>query len=172
MRYSYCSNFLICLQDVKLGTPELLRNMHFPNGSLVFPPGSLVYISTDDPDGVCKGCYALKQPCETFPSGSKPEGCPEDVRAWALFLCFKLFFSLIAFLECLYPSWMETTILAGVCPKGYVLHHDGNLVTQYSRCHGRSQSKYIWHGGKYCVFQGKSIRRNLPIHVYRIYTQA
>jgi hypothetical protein len=37
------------MQDMKLGTPEILKNLHFPDGTPVIPSGSLVYISTDDP---------------------------------------------------------------------------------------------------------------------------
>lgn len=67
-------------KEVKLSTPDLLRNMHFPNGTLLFPPGSLVYISTDDPEGVCKGCWAEKKPCSSLgPGDRRPVGCPDDV---------------------------------------------------------------------------------------------
>ena len=47
------------------------------NGKPIIPPGSLVYVSTDDPDGVCKGCRVNRIPCEEQKS-PKPTGCPED----------------------------------------------------------------------------------------------
>ena len=75
-------------KEVKLGTPELLHNLHFPNGSLLFPPGSLVYISTDDPEGTCKGCYAGGKPCESYdglPANERPVGCPIDVCNLVIF---------------------------------------------------------------------------------------
>ena len=40
-----------------------------------------VYISTDDPDGKCKGCLVQRKPCEEYKS-PKPVGCPEDVRMY------------------------------------------------------------------------------------------
>ena len=64
---------------MKIEASEMERNLHFPNGSALIPRGSLVYISTDDPDGVCRGCLVMRKPCEEYTS-PKPVGCPEDVR--------------------------------------------------------------------------------------------
>jgi len=44
----------------------------------LIPKGSIVYLSTDDPDGVCQNCVAQRKPCDSFQKGSKPTGCPED----------------------------------------------------------------------------------------------
>lgn len=68
-------------KEVKISATDIVRNLNFTddNGKLIIPPGSLVYISTDDPDGKCKGCTDIRgRNCETL-SSPKPEGCPEDV---------------------------------------------------------------------------------------------
>jgi hypothetical protein len=68
---------------VKISTPQILRNLHFPNGSAIIPinASALVYISTDDPDGKCEHCFADAQACSLLKEGQKrPEGCPDDVR--------------------------------------------------------------------------------------------
>lgn len=68
-------------KDVKISATEIVENLNITDdsGKLIIPPGSLVYISTDDPDGTCKGCTDKKgRACENLPS-PKPEGCPEDV---------------------------------------------------------------------------------------------
>ena len=57
------------------------------NGRPVIPPGSFVYISTDDPDGLCKGCRAEGKPCESFSVADKPKGCPDD-PSWQPFIDF------------------------------------------------------------------------------------
>lgn len=49
-------------------------------GSSIIPTGSLVYISTDDPDGVCKDCRSKWKYCYEYPVDMKPIGCPNDVR--------------------------------------------------------------------------------------------
>ena len=36
-------------KDVKLSAEDILKNLHFPNGTAIMPPGSMVYLSTDDP---------------------------------------------------------------------------------------------------------------------------
>jgi hypothetical protein len=53
----------------------------------MIPPHSLVYISTDDPDGICLHCLVNRQPCESYTPGSKPPGCPED-PSWKAFQTF------------------------------------------------------------------------------------
>lgn len=56
------------------------------DGKPIFPPGAFVYISTDDPDGVCRGCRAEGKPCEGF-TVPKPIGCPDD-PSWQPFIDF------------------------------------------------------------------------------------
>jgi hypothetical protein len=56
-------------------------------GVPIIPAGAFVYISTDDPDGVCRGCTVKGQDCSHYRSGEKPEGCPED-PSWKAFTDF------------------------------------------------------------------------------------
>jgi hypothetical protein len=60
----------------------MVKNLNFsgPDGLPLIPRGSLLYVSTDDPEGLCTGCYAQRKPCTEYKS-PKPEGCPEDVRS-------------------------------------------------------------------------------------------
>jgi GDP-fucose protein O-fucosyltransferase len=83
-------------KDVKLSAEEIVRNLRFPNGTPIIPPGSLVYLSTDDPDGVCEHCLVNRQPCESYMKGSKPPGCPEDVSYNCLVLVFFLFVAILS----------------------------------------------------------------------------
>ena len=71
-------------QEVKIQASDIWQNLHLPDGSLAIPNNSFVYISTDDPDGVCKGCLKNRIPCENYAS-PKPVGCPEDVRSKYLY---------------------------------------------------------------------------------------
>lgn len=64
----------------------MLDNLKFLNGTSIIPPNSFVYISTDDPQGICKGCTVLRKPCDEYPKGSKPVGCPEDVSILTLLI--------------------------------------------------------------------------------------
>ena len=66
-------------KEVKIGASEMLQALQNPNGTAIIPPGSLVYLSTDDPKGICDGCKVNRQPCDSYPKGNKPVGCPEDV---------------------------------------------------------------------------------------------
>jgi hypothetical protein len=77
---SLIMGFGVCCgsQEVKIGASDIVKNLHFPNGTAIIPPGSVVYVSTDDPDGICKNCLFNRKPCDTYPS-PKPVGCPEDV---------------------------------------------------------------------------------------------
>jgi hypothetical protein len=63
----------------------MLENMNV-SGQHVIPPGSFVYISTDDPDGVCKGCRFEGRPCDTLPA-PRPLGCQDD-PSWKAFTDF------------------------------------------------------------------------------------
>ena len=74
----YYSFVLLLEQEVKIGAQEIVDNLHFPNGTAMIPAGAMVYISTDDPDGLCKNCLVNRKPCNTYTT-PKPPGCPEDV---------------------------------------------------------------------------------------------
>lgn len=66
-------------KDVKISAKEIVKNLNITDdkGQLIIPPGSLVYISTDDPDGLCKGCTAKGKDCSQW-TPPKPVGCPDD----------------------------------------------------------------------------------------------
>jgi hypothetical protein len=66
-------------KEVKISAAEIVKNM---NG--LIPKGALVYLSTDDPDGTCQNCVALRKPCDSYEKGNKPVGCPEDCT-WRAF---------------------------------------------------------------------------------------
>jgi hypothetical protein len=71
-------------KEVKIGASEMVSNLRFENGTSIIPRGAMVYLSTDDPDGVCKNCVAQRKPCSTFEKGKLPPGCPEDPSWTAL----------------------------------------------------------------------------------------
>ena len=71
-------------KEVKIGAADMVKNLLLPNGTSLIPRGALVYLSTDDPEGKCEHCVALKKPCESYAPGSKPVGCPEDT-SWKAF---------------------------------------------------------------------------------------
>lgn len=71
-------------KEVKIGAAQMVKNLKYLNGTDMIPPGSLVYVSTDDPDGKCKGCLVQRKPCEEYTPGKKPPGCPEDT-SWDAF---------------------------------------------------------------------------------------
>lgn len=73
-----CSLILVSTQEVKISAQEIVDNLHFKNGTPIIPPGSVVYISTDDPDGKCVNCFVQRKPCTSYET-PKPVGCPEDV---------------------------------------------------------------------------------------------
>jgi len=73
-------------KEVKHSAAEIIENLRFQNGTPIIPPGSLVYISTDDPDGICKDCYVQRKPCTSYTT-PKPPGCPEDT-SWRAFTEF------------------------------------------------------------------------------------
>ena len=70
-------------KDVKISAKDIYRNLHYPNGTAIIPGNTLVYISTDDPNGLCKDCYVNRVPCVEYKS-PKPVGCPEDT-SWDAF---------------------------------------------------------------------------------------
>jgi hypothetical protein len=63
-------------KDVKISAIDMVKNLVFPNGTSVIPRGAMVYVSTDDPDGKCENCVALKKPCESYKISERPVGCP------------------------------------------------------------------------------------------------
>jgi len=63
-------------KEVKIGAQEIIDNLVHEDGTPLIPPGSLVYMSTDDPEGICKNCYANRKPCKENPPGTI--GCPID----------------------------------------------------------------------------------------------
>ena len=71
-------------KDVKISAAEMVQNLVLPNGTPVIPRGALVYLSTDDPEGLCQNCVALKKPCESYKIEDKPTGCPKDT-SWKAF---------------------------------------------------------------------------------------
>jgi len=70
-------------KEVKISAPQIVENLHFKNGTPIIPYGALVYLSTDDPEGLCKKCLVQRKPCESYTS-PKPVGCPEDT-SWNAF---------------------------------------------------------------------------------------
>ena len=66
---------------MKIGAGEIVGNLRWSNETSMIPSGALVYIATDDPDGVCAGCTdAAYKPCSQFKPPNLPSGCIEDVR--------------------------------------------------------------------------------------------
>ena len=65
-------------KNVKISAKEILNNL-VTDGKPIIPANAFVYISTDDPDGLCKNCFVQRKPCTSYAAGQKPVGCPEDV---------------------------------------------------------------------------------------------
>ena len=108
-------------KEVKLSAQEIVNNLHYEDGKPIIPPGnasnatneslnllvgSLVYVSTDDPDGLCKKCYARRKPCESYKKEERPEGCPMDVSVSLLFMICNS----SDVLDCFHSGWMESQI--------------------------------------------------------------
>lgn len=70
-------------KEVKHSAEEIVQNLIVNNISVI-PRGALVYLSTDDPKGICENCLVQRKPCTEYQSGSKPPGCPED-PSWRAF---------------------------------------------------------------------------------------
>lgn len=87
-------------KDVKISAADIVKNLHYPNGTSVIPVGALVYLSTDDPEGLCKNCYVNKKPCTSYEHGQKPPGCPEDVSQYVCYICMP-YYCIIIFRKCL-----------------------------------------------------------------------
>jgi len=71
------------MQDVKIEARQIVKNLNSAD-HVIIPRGALVYLSTDDPKGVCEGCRVMAIPCEDYPVGKKPVGCPVD-STWKAF---------------------------------------------------------------------------------------
>jgi len=69
-------------KEVKISASEIVKNLDGPEP--IIPKGALVYLSTDDPKGICENCVAKRKPCESFPKGEKPVGCQDD-PSWKAF---------------------------------------------------------------------------------------
>lgn len=72
-------------KEVKLSADQIVKNLVDSDVKPLIPRGALVYLSTDDPDGVCKNCLVNRKPCENYPKRSKPIGCQEDT-SWNAFV--------------------------------------------------------------------------------------
>jgi hypothetical protein len=70
-------------KDVKISAADILKNLYLDSKTPVIPAGALVYLSTDDPDGICKDCLVKRKPCNTY-AEPKPVGCPSD-PSWDAF---------------------------------------------------------------------------------------
>ena len=68
-------------KDVKISASAILKNI---GGNALIPRGAVVYISTDDPKGVCEGCTYKKKACPTGPAARDITGCIED-PSWTAF---------------------------------------------------------------------------------------
>jgi hypothetical protein len=96
-----------CAQEVKISAEDILKNL-VVDGVPLIPPGSLVYISTDDPKGICDGCLVQRIPCDKYEAGKKPPGCPED-PSWN---AFKKFGWTLRFLD----DYIARGVVEGVNP--------------------------------------------------------
>lgn len=74
-------------KDVKISAKQIVENLRYPNGTSIIPRGSLVYLATDDPDGLCKGCSDDSgKDCRAFKKDEPlPLGCMQDTT-WNAFL--------------------------------------------------------------------------------------
>jgi hypothetical protein len=68
-------------KEVKISAEDIFKNLHHPNGTAIIGPGSVVYISTDDPDGICKDCHVGRKSCDVLEE-PKPVGCGGIDPSW------------------------------------------------------------------------------------------
>ncbi|KAJ8599752.1 hypothetical protein CTAYLR_003439 [Chrysophaeum taylorii] len=72
-------------KSVKLPASKIVQNLR---GNDIIPRGSLVFVATDDPDGVCVHCRsggaACPDPNHQAPGAKMPDGCPAD-PSWDAF---------------------------------------------------------------------------------------
>ena len=74
-------------REAKIGAAEIVTNLNRPGEAEhpLIPPGALVYVATDDPDGTCARCMWDRKACDTYPTPRpKKYGCPDD-PSWAAF---------------------------------------------------------------------------------------
>jgi len=73
--------------SVKITAEKIVENLHYHNGTPIIPSGALVYISTDDPKGICQGCPIIIGKkyfaCKDLPH-PRPRGCP-NATGWGPF---------------------------------------------------------------------------------------
>lgn len=66
----------------KISAQQIIENL---DGYRLIPRGALVYLATDDPEGICKGCTYEGMPCSAYPTPRpKQYGCPDD-PSWDAF---------------------------------------------------------------------------------------
>ena len=68
-------------KEVKISASKIVENL---GGHRVIPAGALVYLATDDPDGVCKNCMVNRKPCPVGPAAACVAGCQVD-PSWDAF---------------------------------------------------------------------------------------
>ena len=68
-------------KEVKISASKIVENL---GGHRVIPAGALVYLATDDPDGVCKNCMVNRKPCPVGPAAAGVAGCQVD-PSWDAF---------------------------------------------------------------------------------------
>ena len=61
-----------------------MKNLVLPSGEPIIPKKALVYLSTDDPKGICENCLVQRKPCDSYPD-PKPVGCQKD-PSWNAFI--------------------------------------------------------------------------------------
>eukprot|EP00622_Pseudochattonella_farcimen_P004848 FR740347.1.p1 GENE.FR740347.1~~FR740347.1.p1 ORF type:complete len:315 (+),score=27.62 FR740347.1:119-946(+) len=69
-------------KSVKISAADIVQNLN--KDGVLIPPGSYVYLSTDDPKGLCERCMAQKKLCKPGPGARGIEGCIED-PSWQAF---------------------------------------------------------------------------------------
>jgi len=68
-------------KDVKISAADIVKNL---GGNALIPRGALVYVSTDDPKGVCEGMTYKRNPCPKGADAKGVPGCMEDC-SWQAF---------------------------------------------------------------------------------------
>ena len=69
-------------KEVKISAAEIVENLR---GHAIIPEGALLYLATDDPDGVCKGCSYNRKPCpDSADERAATPGCQAD-PSWDAF---------------------------------------------------------------------------------------
>jgi len=74
-------------KEVKISAADIVKTLNGEGkdgGDVIIPPGSIVYVSTDDPKGTCDRCMANKKLCVAGPGARGITGCIED-PSWKAF---------------------------------------------------------------------------------------